>query len=134
MNSALGDIVVLVGVVLVPLHVVPVDERLDPLLQVRGLDGKLELREEFVEQEGVAERLSHLHDADDGGVDLVLPVLEDALLRRLLLLGRLLHLDLIDLDEDELVSELSIVLESIAFVDVLSFGRFQEHSEMEYQT
>ena len=34
----------------------------------------------------MGQRLAHLHDAHDGRVDLVLPVLEDALLRRLLLL------------------------------------------------
>ena len=64
----------------------------EPLLQVRRLHGKLELRVKLVEEEGVGQRLSHLHDADDGSVDLVLAVLENALFRRLLLVVRLFQL------------------------------------------
>ena len=108
-----GDVVVLVGILLVPLHVVSVYQGLDPknshfqcrmvrhhiilsndvpFLQVRRLDGEFELCVELVEEEGVRESLSHLHDPYDGGVDLVLAVLEHALLRRLLLVVRLFQL------------------------------------------
>ena len=65
-----------------------------PFLQVRRLDGEFELRVELVEEEGVRESLSHLHDPYDGGVDLVLAVLEHSLLGRLLLVIRLFQLNL----------------------------------------
>lgn len=51
------------------------------------LDGELELVVELWDEQVVWEGLAHLHDAHDGGVDLVLSVLEHALLRRLLLLA-----------------------------------------------
>lgn len=92
--TPLRDVVVLVGVLLVPLHVVPVDERLYPLFEVGRLDGELELLVQLVDEEGVREGLAHLHDADDGGVNLVLAVLEHALLGSLLLVLSLLQLDL----------------------------------------
>ena len=50
------------------------------------LDGELELVVELADEQVVAERLPHLHDAHDGGVDLVLPVVEHALRRRHVLL------------------------------------------------
>ena len=98
----LRDVVVLVRIVLVALHVVAVDEGLDPLLEIRRLDRKLELVEKFGEEEVVRQRLPHLHDPDDGRVDLVLTVLEDPLLRRLLLFRRFLQLHLVDLDVEQL--------------------------------
>ena len=52
------------------------------------------MRVELVEEESVREGLPHLHDSDDGGVDLVLSVLEHALFRRLLLIVRLFQLNL----------------------------------------
>ena len=42
----------------------------------------------------MTQRLPHLHDPYDGGVDLVLAVLENALLRRFLLIICLFQLDL----------------------------------------
>ena len=72
----LCDVVVLLRVVLVAFHVVPVDEGLDALLEVGRLHREAEVREELVEEQRVAQSLAHLHDADDGGVDLVLAVLE----------------------------------------------------------
>ena len=50
------------------------------------------MRVELVEKEGMGQCLSHLHYADDGSIDLVLAVLENALFRRLLLVVRLLQL------------------------------------------
>jgi hypothetical protein len=50
------------------------------------LDGKLELVIELGDEHVVTERLPHLHDAYDGGIHLVLAVLEHLLRRRLLLL------------------------------------------------
>lgn len=55
------------------------------------LDGELELVVELGDEQVVRERLTHLHDAHDGRVDLVLSVLEHALLRRLLLLALTTH-------------------------------------------
>ena len=49
--APLGDVVVLVGVVLVPLHVVTVYQRLDTLLQVWRGGGEDE-EEEDVQEEG----------------------------------------------------------------------------------
>ena len=68
--------------------------RVSPLLQVRGLDGEFELRIELVQEQGVCESLSHLHDSDDGGIDLVLAVLEHAFFRRFLFFVRLFQLHL----------------------------------------
>ena len=90
----LSDIVVLVGVILVPLHVISIYQRLDPLLEVGRLDGELELVVELGQQQVVAQSLPHLHDPHDGGVDLVLAVLEHPLLGRLLLVIRLFQLNL----------------------------------------
>ena len=58
------------------------------------LDGELELVVELGQQQVVAQRLPHLHDPHDGGVDLVLAVLEHSLLGRLLLVIRLFQLNL----------------------------------------
>lgn len=52
---------------------------LRPKLTPTHLDGKLQLIIQFGNEQVVAQRLSHLHYPDDGGVDLVLPVLEHAL-------------------------------------------------------
>ena len=84
----------MVGVVLVSLHVVSVNQGLDPLLQIGRLDGEGELVEELGEEQGVAESLPHLHDSDYRGVNLVLSVLKHSLLSRLLLVIGLLQLDL----------------------------------------
>ena len=70
-----------------------------PFLQIRRLDGEFELRVELVQEEGVRESLAHLHDPDDGGVDLVLAVLEHAFLRRLLFIVRLFQLHLMNIQE-----------------------------------
>lgn len=43
------------------------------------LDRELELIVQLGDEQVVAQRLPHLHDPDDGSVDLVLPVLEHAL-------------------------------------------------------
>lgn len=92
-------------VVLVPLHVVPIDERFDPFLQVGRLERRSDIRfgallldkketylywerqllVQLADEKIVAERFPHLHDAHDRGVDLVLPVLVDAFLRGFLL-------------------------------------------------
>ena len=50
------------------------------------LDGELELFVELGYEHVVTECLPHLHDADDGCVDLVLTVLEDSLRRTRVLL------------------------------------------------
>lgn len=63
------------------------------------------LREELREQERVREILARLHDADDCGVDLVLPILEDSLARLLVLLLRLAQLDRVDFDAEQRVLE-----------------------------
>lgn len=115
--AILSDVVVLVLVVLVPLHVVPIDERFDSLFQVGRLDGERQLLVQLADEQIVAERFPHLHDAHDRGVDLVLPVLVHALLRGLLLLRRLLHLDLIDLYSKELIRKLIVKLELVVILD-----------------
>jgi hypothetical protein len=56
-------------------HVLAVDERLNALLKVGCLERELELLQRLGHQQLVAERLARLHDAHQGGVDLVLPVL-----------------------------------------------------------
>lgn len=106
--GCLRDVVVLVRIVLVALHVVAVDEGLDSLLKIRRLDWKLELVVEFGDEQVVRQRFSHLHDPDDGRVDLILTILEDPLLRRLLLLCRLLQLHLVDLDVEQLQEDRSM--------------------------
>ena len=73
----LCHVVVSVGVVFVSLHVVPVDERLDSFLEVWRFDGELELVVQLGDEGRVVQGLAHLHDADYGGVDLVLAVLKN---------------------------------------------------------
>ena len=94
----LRNVVVLVGVVLVPLHIVSVDERFNSLLEIWRFNRKLELVVEFGDEEIVRQRFTHFHDPDDGCVNLVLTILEDSFLRRLLLLRRFLQLNLIYFD------------------------------------
>ena len=53
-------------------------QQLDKLMPAH-LDWELELIVQLGDEQVVAQRLPHLHDPDDGGVDLVLPVLEHAL-------------------------------------------------------
>ena len=72
--------------IFIPLQVIPFDQALDPLLEIRWFDGKLELIVQFCYQEIVCECLSRLHDPDDRRVYLVLPVLEHPLLCVYLLL------------------------------------------------
>ena len=55
-DSGLCHVVVLVGVVLVTLHVIPVYQRLYPLLEVWRLDRELELVVEFGQEEVVRQR------------------------------------------------------------------------------
>ena len=50
------------------------------------LDGELELFVQLRYKHVVAECLPHLHDADDGCIDLILAVLEDSLRRTRVLL------------------------------------------------
>ena len=54
-------------------------------------DRELELFVELGYEHVVTERLPHLHDPHDGGVDLVLPVLEHLLCRTRVLLGLQAH-------------------------------------------
>ena len=73
----LCHVVVSVGIVFVSLHVVPIDERLDSFLEVWRFDGELELVVQLGDEGRVVQGLAHLHDADYGGVDLVLAVLKN---------------------------------------------------------
>ena len=64
------------------------------MLQTWWLHRELELVVEFCQQQIVGQRLSHLHDADNGRVNLVLAVLEDPFLCRFLFIIGLFQLDL----------------------------------------
>lgn len=57
-------------------------------LVVSDLDRKLELVVNLRHQQIVAQSFPHLHDPDDGGVDLILAILKDSLRGA----GLLLHL------------------------------------------
>ena len=70
-----------------PSNTPPLNER-ERVSEEPHFDGELELLVELGYEHVVTECLPHLHDADDGGVDLVLPVLE-YLLRRTRVLLRL---------------------------------------------
>ena len=59
----LSDVIVLIGVIFVPLHVISVNQGLDPLLQVRWLHGELKLVVEFGEKQVVTQCLPHLHNS-----------------------------------------------------------------------
>lgn len=61
---------------------------------------------------------AHLHDANNGCVDLVLAILEHPLLSGVLLFFRLLHLHLIDLHSEEHIAELRIPLEGVPIFDI----------------
>ena len=50
------------GILLIPLKIFPVDEGLDALLQVLCPDGELELDEQLLHQQFVAQALASLHD------------------------------------------------------------------------
>ncbi len=59
-----------IGVGLVALQVLAVDQALDALFQVGLLDGELELLQQLGDEQLVAQRLARLHDAHDGRIDL----------------------------------------------------------------
>merc|ERR1740130_1698178 len=106
----------------IALEVLAVDEALDALLEVGRLARELELLEELGDEQRVREDLPRLHDPDDGGVDLVLPVLEDALGGLLVLLLSLAHLDRVDLDAEELLLEAGVEGEDVALLHLAPLG------------
>ena len=71
-------------------------------------------------------RLAALHDPDDGGLRLVMPVGSDALVRFLVFLRRFLELDLVDLDAVFGVGEGEVDGEGVGRVDVAAFRVFGE--------
>ena len=75
------------------------------------------------------DRLARLHNAHDGRLRLILPVRRDALVRLLILLGRLLQLDGVDLDAVPLVVEVEVHGECIRVVDVAAFRVFGQGAE-----
>ena len=79
-----GNIVILVGIVLVSFHIVTVNQRLNSFLEIWWLDWKFELVIKFSEKQVMTQGLPHLHDPDNGSIDLVLSVLEDSFLSGLL--------------------------------------------------
>jgi hypothetical protein len=89
-----------------------------------NLDGEFELVVEFCDQHVVRQGFAHLHDTNDGGVHLVLSVLEDALRGARVLLLRLLHLNLINLDAEQLVFEFIVArkLVSVFHIFALEIG------------
>ena len=60
---SLSDVIVLIGVVFVTLHVISVNEGLDPLLQVWWLHWELKLVVELCEKQIVTQCLPHLHNS-----------------------------------------------------------------------
>ena len=60
---SLSHVIVLVGVVFVTLHVISVNEGLDPLFQVWRLHWELKLVVEFGKKQIVTECLPHLHNS-----------------------------------------------------------------------
>lgn len=79
---------------------------------------ELQLIKEFRHENIVGERLSHLHNSNDGSIDLVLAILENAFLRCVLFFFRLLHLHLIDFDSEQNIAEFCIPFEGIAVFNV----------------
>jgi hypothetical protein len=67
---------------------------------------------------------------DNGGVNLVLSVLEDALLCRLLLVVGFLQLDLVDFDLEQRVGELLVVYELVPVHDILPLGHLAQHTRL----
>jgi len=59
-----------IGVGLVALQVLAVDQALNALFQIRLLDGELELLQQLGDEQLVAQRLARLHDAHDRRIDL----------------------------------------------------------------
>ena len=76
-SAWLGYVLVGIGVGRVSFHVVTIDETFDPLLQVGRFHREFQLLVEFRDEKIVRQRLPHLHDSNDGSVDLVLAVLDE---------------------------------------------------------
>lgn len=85
-----GYVMIQVVVVFIPCHVIPLDQVLDPLLEVRDIRAEvLHQRRECGSLEGLIHYfLPGFHDANDGGIDGRLTVLIDCVINLL----RLLHL------------------------------------------
>lgn len=79
-------------------------------------------------QFGVRDGLATLHDPDDRGLRLVVPIGSHALVRCLVLLLRLLQLDLIDLDPHLWVGKPGIVRKFVRRVDVPALWLLAEDS------
>mmetsp|Transcript_14135 Transcript_14135/g.50791 ORF Transcript_14135/g.50791 Transcript_14135/m.50791 type:complete len:284 (-) Transcript_14135:810-1661(-) len=74
------------------------------------------------------QRLPRLHHAHDGRVDLILPVLEHALVRRVVVLLRLLHLYRVHLYPRQPLVEVVVDGEDVSVVDILALRGFAQHA------
>merc|ERR1719266_1587031 len=127
---SLSHVIVLIGVILVPLHVISVNQGLDPLLQVRWLHWELKLVVEFGEKQVVTQRLPHLHNSDYGGINLILSVLENSLLCGLLLVSSLLQLYLIDFDLVKSIGEVLVVGKLVTVIYVFALWYLGQDSRL----
>ena len=84
----------------------------------------LRLLDRLLDKLDMLDCLSTLHDADDGRLGLVLPVLGNPFVGFFILLFGFFELDLVDLDADLLVLEGGVEGECVCRVDVFSFWMF----------
>ena len=115
---------------LIPLHIFPLDQPLDILLDIPHIQHtpSLRLLNDLRHQLGMRNRLSALHDPDNCRLGLELPICSHALVRLLVLGFGLAGLDLVDLDAELGVREGGVGGEGVGFVDVFAFGGLGEHA------
>ena len=116
------------AVLLIALQILALDERLYPLLNLLDVRFEAELLQTLRHELLVDERLPALHNADDGGIDLVLSVRVDLLCRPDPLLLRLHDLDLVHLDPPQPVLVLCIQLKLLSVAALHSLGPLQQNA------
>lgn len=113
---------------LIPLHIFPLDQPLDILLDIPHIQHTpaLRLLNDLRHQNGMRNRLAALHDPDNRRLGLELSICSHALVRFLVLGFGLAGLDLVDLDAEFGVREGGVGGEGIGCVDVFAFGGLGE--------
>ena len=121
----LSHVIILIGIVLVPFHVISVNKAFDPLFQIWWFHREFQLIVQLRQQQSVTQRFAHFHDANNGSVNLVLSILEHTLFSSFLFFVGFFQLNLINFDVEQLVGEFSVDFEFITVVDFFAFGTLE---------
>lgn len=114
---------VAIHIPLLPLHIILLDQPINILLDITNPQHTPTHRrlDDLSHQLLMADRLTALHDSDDSGLTLEVPILGDTDVRLLVLLLGLLELDLVDLDTVLGVREVAVDGECVGRIDLFAF-------------